>query len=323
MAAAVVGLPITVHQVQCTVVDVCVPSYPGGRRPSATVTLVGAGQRGKGEHVLWTRADHIRFRDQVLEATPRGAWLFGPWAAEVARRMPSPHGRAALEAAGLDLAFRQGGTNMFHLVRVDPRPVRYVVSFDRRRDPAAEVRSWRQAMPDLEFKIDADARWAEATYRELAALGAVAVLDFKGTGRATDHERAHRYLPTSFIEDPALSAAPWSERFRQQVSFDAPVERAADIDRLPVRPAAVNVKPARVGGVLEALRCVSACAERGIQPYFGGMFEISVGRSQLWTLAALFAPEGPNDIAPIATGAHSPALPPRLMAEAMVAGFGG
>lgn len=322
LEAAVGALPIAVDHVQCTIADLPVPSYPDGMRPSATVTLGGARQRGSGEHVLWTRAEHVRFREHVVEVTPRGDWLFGAWAAEVARRIPWAHGRAALEAAGLDLALRQGDTNLFRLARVNPQPVRYVVSFGRRRDPAAEVRSWQQKESRLQFKIDVDPRWTDDTYSQLASLGAVAVLDFKGTGAATDHERAHRYLPMSLIEDPAPQVAPWSEGFRRVVSFDGPIARAADIERLPVQPAAVNVKPARMGGVLEALRCVSVCAARGIRVYFGGMFEVSVGRPQLWILAALFAPQGPNDIAPIATGSGTVALAPHLTVDVEAPGFG-
>ena len=88
------------------------------------------------------------------------------------------------------------------------------------------------------------------------------------------------------------------------------------------RPAAVNVKPARMGGVLEALACVARCDAAGISVYFGGMFEVGPGRRQLWDLAALLAPDGPNDVAPIAVGEAPAPRPARLVVDAARPGFG-
>jgi L-alanine-DL-glutamate epimerase-like enolase superfamily enzyme len=299
LVAGIEGLEFSVEDVDVEMSDVPVPDYPGGSRPSAVVSLSGSGVRGRGEHVLWTVADHRAFGRHAAEQAPRGTWRFGAWSTEVARRTPSPHGRAALECAGLDLALRQAGRSLFALAGVPPQPVRYVVSFERRPDPAAEIERRRQRTPGLEFKIDADPRWTDATYRDLAALGGVAVVDFKGGGGAADHERAHVGLPGAWLEDPAPEPTRWSAAVRSRVSFDAAIGRAADVDRMPVVPAAVNVKPARVGGVLEALHCIEACARRGIPIYFGGMFEVSIGRSQLHVLAALLAPTSPNDVAPL------------------------
>jgi len=65
---------------------------------------------------------------------------------------------------------------------------------------------------------------------------------------------------------------------------------------LPFHPAAVNVKPARMGGVLEALACVARCDAAGVSVYFGGMSGVNYGlfgflwmkgkfdRSQNWQL---------------------------------------
>jgi L-alanine-DL-glutamate epimerase-like enolase superfamily enzyme len=88
-------------------------------------------------------------------------------------------------------------------------------------------------------------------------------------------------------------------------------------------PAAVNVKPARIGGVLEALDVVAACAARGIAVYFGGMFEVGVGRAQLQALAALLCPDAPNDVAPIAVGETPAPRPPRLVVPDDGIGFTG
>jgi hypothetical protein len=177
-------------------------------------------------------------------------------------------------------------------------------------------------LPAIELKVDVDGASSEARYGALAALGRVAVLDFKLSGEAADHARAREAMPIALLEDPRLAAAPWPAPVAERISFDAPVVSAAALARLPLRPAAVNVKPARMGGVFEALACIAQCTATGIAVYLGGMFETGVGRMQLRTLAALFAPDGPNDIAPLALGTAPPTRPPRLTVDDRSPGFG-
>jgi len=71
------------------------------------------------------------------------------------------------------------------------------------------------------------------------------------------------------------------------------------VGRLPVCPGAVNLKPARMGGVLEVLRLAARLDKRGVPFYLGGMFEVGIGRTQLHVLAAVLCPDGPNDVAPL------------------------
>ena len=302
------ALGATIEAVECHVGSVRVPSY-GGERPTSVVWLRGDETAGGGEHVGWTSAAHAAFRD-AMASVPRGRWQLGDWAAEVARRFRHPYDRAALEAAAIDLALEQAGTNLFSLLDVTPRPVRYVVSFGRVADPAAEARRH----PGVELKIDADPAWDDAVYRALAKLGRVAVLDFKGHGDARAVARAWRALPEVLIEDPPPGVA------AGRVSFDAAIGHAEDVAALPVRPAAVNLKPARMGGVFEVLRCAAVCADAGIGVYVGGMFEVGIGRAQLRTLAALLCPDATNDIAPLLVDG---ARPPRLPVDAGEPGFGG
>jgi len=200
---------------------------------------------------------------------------------------------------------------------VPPSPVRYVVSFGKVADPVAEA----QRHGEAELKIDVAPEWSDETYRALAALERVAILDFKWAGENADHERAHRLLPRALIEDPLPSFDGWSPSLAAQLSFDAPLTAARELATLPTRPAFVNLKPARMGGVLEAVACAERCAAEGIGVYVGGMFEVGIGRSQLITLAAVLSPGGPNDIAPIGRGNDEPARPPRLAVSA-APGFG-
>jgi o-succinylbenzoate synthase len=49
----------------------------------------------------------------------------------------------------------------------------------------------------------------------------------------------------------------------------------------------VNLKPGRVGGLLEAVRIHDLCAAHGVPVWCGGMFETGVGRAACVALAAL------------------------------------
>jgi L-alanine-DL-glutamate epimerase-like enolase superfamily enzyme len=309
------ALPLVVEGAAFALAEAAVPSYPGGLRPTSVVTLAGDDAAGYGEHVGWTSADHERFR---MSPVPAGRWTLGAWAETMHGREAEPYARAALESAAIDLALRQQGLTLFEIAGCTPRPVRYVVSFERCADPAAEAHRLRRDASTLELKIDVDPAWSDDVYAALAAAGGVAVLDFKETG--ADPGRGHRFLPDALLED-ALPG-PWTEAVEGRLSFDAPIRRAADIPTLPVRPAAVNVKPARMGGVLEALGAVAACQAAGVAVYFGGMFEVGVGRRQLHALAALFAADAPNDVAPIGVGDVRPPRPRRLTVDGDRPGFG-
>src|SRR5262249_1062870 len=155
---------------------------------------------------------------------------------------------------------------IFELAGEPPRPVRYVVSFGPVADPTAEAR--RQG--DVELKVDADPAWSDDTFAALARAGRVAVVDWKNRGTRADHERGHRFLPAALVEAPCWEVAPWSTGLLGRLAADAPLAGAADIDRLPVRPVAANLKPARMGGVFEALAGAAACQARGIAVYLGG-----------------------------------------------------
>jgi hypothetical protein len=105
-------------------------------------------------------------------------------------------------------------------------------------------------------------------------------------------------FPHARLEDPhdlpeiARLIAPHAGR----VSFDAPLHTVADLDALPART--LNNKPCRVGSLRDLFDLYAASAERGLATYGGGMGELGVARGQIQLLAALFHPDGPNDIAP-------------------------
>ena len=298
--AALLDLPFVIETVGCSVADVEVASYPGRARPTSVVRV----GEGRGENVAWSKGAHEDFRDRVAQV-PRGRWRLGTWTAAIAARFRDPYERAALEAAAIDLGLRQRGTDLGGLVGAEPHPARYVISFERVADPGARA---ADEPAEIGLKIDVDPAWDEGTLAALGATGRVAVLDFKGAGTAVDAERAHDAVPRALVEDPGGSV--WSSALRRWLSFDGAVTSAAALEELPVRPAAVNLKPARMGGVLELLACAVRCAERDIGVYLGGMFEVGPGRRQLAALAALLCPDAPNDIAPLVGSERPPRLVP-------------
>lgn len=186
--------------------------------------------------------------------------------------------RWALEAAALDLALRQAGASLGEALGRAVRPVRFVVS-----PPAAHVRRF----PGLRLKLDAPA---------LAPGLPVDVVDFKSEGDRALVDRALELYPEALLEDPPLPVA------SARASWDVSVRSAAD-----VRPAAVNVKPARIGGVRALLEVYEACAARGILVYGGGQHELGPGRRQIQLLAALLHPDAPNDVAPAGYNDAEPA----------------
>jgi len=315
LGEALAALPLLVEDVDCEVGTVALPSF-GGVRPTSVVTLRGRRTAGRGEHVGWTETAQHHFAAHARVA-PRGGWRLGEWAAAMREVIAEPYDRAALEAAAIDLALHQGRTSLFELARMTPAPVRYVVSFGKVADPVSEARRHGE----VELKMDVAPEWTDETYRGLGALGRVAILDFKMTGGNADHERAHRALPEALIEDPLPAFDGWSPSLAGRLSFDAPLTAARELAALPTRPAFVNLKPARMGGVLEVVACATRCAAEGIGVYVGGMFEVGIGRAQLRALAAVLSPDGPNDIAPISRGDDRPARPARLRVAA-TPGFG-
>jgi len=280
---------VVIDDAACGSRAVLVPSY-GGRRPTSLVRLVGTGRLGEGEHVGFTDDAHAAFLRTVDRWDLGGSWRIASLAHAMRERGLHPYDRAAIEMAAVELALRQRATTLGTLAGVVPRPVRTVVSFGRVADPAAEA----ARHPDVALKLDVDPAWPETVWRALAALGRVDILDWKGAGDAAAYAHALRWLPEVLHEDPA---EPYPAEIGQALALDAAVTEPAAIDTLA--PVACNLKPARMGSLLDVLRTAARCARRDIAIYVGGMFEIGVGRRQLRDLASVLCPDAPNDLAPV------------------------
>jgi hypothetical protein len=188
--------------------------------------------------------------------------------------------------------------------------VTFVVSLRLGNPPTIDpLRRRLDRYPRLRFKLDPTSDWDDALIAAVAATGAVDSVDFKGAyeGTIVDQPadpRLYRAVveafPEAWIEDPKLG--PETEdilhEHRDRITWDAIVHSVEDIDALPFAPKMVNLKPSRFGSLRALCAAYDLCAERGIEAYGGGQFELGPGRGQIQYLAALFHPDTPNDVAP-------------------------
>jgi hypothetical protein len=291
-------------------------------RVTTTVVLAGGGEEGRGEDVTYNAEDH----DWFPGVTARGAMSLAEYSASLDGlqlfdgdpRMDasSDYRRWALESAGLDLALRQNGLSLGAALGRDYRPVRFVVS------TRGDAFAWLEHNPQLELKLDPENDWGRSFMQRLADTGRVRVLDLKAyyRGTAVDmvpdpklYAAVAELFPEAVLEDASLDGE-CGEVLRgheNRLSFDAPIHSAADVQALPVDPGWMNIKPSRFGKAERLLECIEYCDANGIQLYGGGQFELGAGRMQIQSLASLFYPDGPNDIAPsdYNTGAPRPGLP--------------
>lgn len=295
-------------------------------RPSTLITLSGAGERGRGEDVIYEDLDHIAHRDVGPVHELSGASTVGELCelvgsldlfadAPPVRDLSRLYRRWAYESAALDLALRQAGKSLTEVIDRPLKPLNFVCSV--RANPVADgaeqaldpIRSRLEKYPGLRFKLDPQPDWTEEMVEWLVASGAVDSLDLKGCYKDTPvdvehspefYERFAEAFPDAWLEDPALDDETRAvlEPHRDRITWDAPIHSIADIDSLTWKPKIVNVKPSRLGSLEELFGAYEYCEREGIGAYGGGQTELSVGRPQIQYLAAMMHPGTPNDVAP-------------------------
>jgi hypothetical protein len=225
----------------------------------------------------------------------------------------------AFESAALDLALNQAGRALHEVVGREPAPVRFVSSLGLGDPPTFDpIQRRLDHHPGLRFKLDAVSAWTPEVIDRVAATGAVEIIDFKGHygleyGELADlltmYERVIPAFPDALLEDahdlPEVAELLAPEAHR--ISYDAPIHTVEDLDKTPLRPVAVNIKPCRVGDLRSLIAVHAETATRGLVTYGGGMGELDVGRGQIQLLASLFHADGPNDTAPSGYNADTPA----------------
>jgi L-alanine-DL-glutamate epimerase-like enolase superfamily enzyme len=295
---------------------------PEFERLTTTFHLQGAGEEGLGEDVTYDPDEQREEQARGASLPLEGEWTFDSFAAHVggldlfpaaAPAQPAYrlYRRWAIESAALDLALRQAGRSLGEVLGREAVPLTFVVSLRIGNPPSFEPVGRRlEAYPWLRFKLDATPDWPDELIERLVATKAVASIDFKGAYKGTPvdvdtdpgfYRRIAEAFPEAWLEDPDLTvpeADAALERYRDRVTWDAPIHSVEDIEGLAFQPRTVNVKPSRFGSVRALFAGYDYCDARGIEMYGGGQSELGVGRGQIQLLAALFHPEGVNDIAP-------------------------
>ena len=307
----VAELPVEIESIELE--RRAVETGSGFTRATTTVRVRGGGEEGVGEDVVYDAAEH----DDPPRPPIEGGWETFD---DLSRRLGEldllradpfmpvfrSYRRWAYESAALDLALRQAGRSLAQAVGRESRPVRFVAS-----PRSVLVPRWLELYPGLRFKLDPASSWDEQFAAELAATGAVDVLDLKGAYRGTPVDQAadprlYRLVaetfPDAWIEDPNLvddeNAAAVLEPHRDRITWDAVLHSVADIEGLPFAPRTINVKPSRFGSVRELFAVYDYCEAHGIGMYGGGQYELGPGRGQIQYLASLFHAAGSNDVAP-------------------------
>lgn len=292
----------------------------GFERTTTEFRLAGDGLVGRGEDVTYDAADH----DALAGTDPidlEGEWTIAElsvalddldlFAAKPPERETSrKYRRWAVESAALDLGLRQADASLGEFLGIEPEPVRFVVSTRLGDPPSADrVEELLAVDDDLEFKLDPTPDWPDSAFERLRETDAVRVLDLKGWYEGTDvdvpadpelYRDVLAAFPTAVIEDAAFTAEtrPLLEPQADRLSFDYPIDGVDALESLPVEPGWCNVKPSRFGTLESLFETITYCRERGIAMYGGGQFELASGRTAIQTLAALFYPDAPNDVAP-------------------------
>ena len=296
---------------------------PPTDRVTYLVRLRGGGAEGRGEDVGGDMLDEDgTFLGAAPDLALSGEWTFASFTAHLATLdvWPKPPEwdmarrwrNWAFESAALDLALLQAGIGLAEALGREARPVRFVNSLGLGDPPEIGAVGRRiERYPDLRFKVDAQATWSPELTGAVAKTGAVDVVDFKGRyGMPVEDEFAllamYEAVLSRFdgaiLEDPhdRPDVAALIEPHAARVSFDAPIATADDIRNASFGARTVNVKPSRIGSVRALLDVYAHCDAEGLVMYGGGMGEVGIARGQIELLAALFHPDGPNDVAPSA-----------------------
>ncbi len=143
------------------------------------------------------------------------------------------------------------------------------------------VSAVRAALPDTPLSVDANAAYdltAVSLFEALDELDLLMIEQPLGHDDVLDHARLQQRLRTPICLD---------ESIRSQ--HDAALAIKLEACRV------INIKPGRVGGVLEAKRVHDVSSRSDIPVWVGGMLETGVGRAPNLALAAMPGVRFPGD----------------------------
>jgi O-succinylbenzoate synthase len=219
-----------------------------------------------------------------------------------------PMARAAVEMAGWDLFAKLLNVPLWEALGGERRPVPAGVSLGLADDDEIFRRVERfakQGYRRVKLKIEPgrDVELLAAVHERFPevplaadANGAYTLID-RGLLRELDEvgiEMLEQPLPAADLDGHAELQAV----LRTPICLDESVRSAADARRALDLGSCriVNVKPGRVGGLVEAHRIQELCQARGIPAWCGGMLESGIGRAHNVALATLSGFTLPGDL---------------------------
>jgi O-succinylbenzoate synthase len=143
------------------------------------------------------------------------------------------------------------------------------------------VRRVRDELPDTPLSVDANAAYTLSDAPLFEALDELGLVMIE---QPLHHE--------DLVEHAALQA-----RLRTPICLDESIRSARDAETA-IRLGAcrvINIKPGRVGGILEARRVHDIAERDGVPCWIGGMLETGVGRAANLALAAMPGVTMPGD----------------------------
>jgi O-succinylbenzoate synthase len=143
------------------------------------------------------------------------------------------------------------------------------------------VRTIREALPDTPLSVDANAAYAPtdvSVFEALDELGLVMIEQPLDHEDLADHARLQRRIRTPICLDESIRSA-----------HDAALAIEMGACRV------INIKPGRVGGLLEAKRVHDEALARDVPVWIGGMLETGVGRASNLAMASLPGVTLPGD----------------------------
>jgi o-succinylbenzoate synthase len=259
------------------------------------------------------RALHQTLLPGLVAGLPPTRHLPGPSELAMLRRTEpqAPMAFAALEMAVADAHLRAEGRSLAGLLGVEGRAVRLgAVVGVAPSEPAlvdrvaalaergytrvklkigpgwdvAPVEAVSRAVPGVRLQVDANGSYTEGDRSRLVELDRFGLLCLEQPFAPEDlaaHVRLARHLRTPVCLD-------------ESVHSGGEIAEALALGACSV----VCLKPARLGGLGEALAVIDSCAATGTPVWMGGMFESGYARAVNLTLAALPAFRWPGDLSP-------------------------
>ncbi len=256
---------------------------------------------------------HAALRDELVPALRAGA--AAPSAAAVWHlpgRPAHPMAAAALEAALLDSELRAGGLSLAAHLGGTRSEVEAGVALGippalpELLDQVAAARAEGYRRVKLKVRPGWDVepvaairdRFGDAVVLQVDANGAYSPAD---AGHLAELDRFDLAMIEQPLAAPSLTAhAALARAVRTPVCLDESITSAGvAAEAIALGAAAViNLKPGRMGGMLEAVRAHEACHRSGTPAWCGGMLESGLGRAANLALASLPGFTLPGDLTP-------------------------